>query len=166
MSLDAVSMFNSSPIIGGNEEWMKTIFEKLGPHLVDAKMIFNAKEDGWKAKDFHKKCDLQGPTISFIQIKDGPIVGGFTTAQWRNADNDFVSDRYAFIFNLTDGTFLPIRKSERAMACHKDNGPTYGNGDLVVFSKFNETGHLRSMTDEPQYNIQEIKGKNQITNSS
>jgi len=52
------------------------------------------------------------------------------------------------------------------MACHKDNGPTYGNGDLVVFGKFNETGHLRSLTDEPQYNIQEIKGKNQITGCS
>ena len=43
-------------------------------------MIYNAKDDGWRAKDFHKKCDSQGPTISLIKIKDGPIIGGFTTA--------------------------------------------------------------------------------------
>jgi hypothetical protein len=48
--------------------------------VIDAKMIFNAKVDGWKAKDFHKKCDLQGPTISLIKIKEGPVIGGFTTA--------------------------------------------------------------------------------------
>jgi hypothetical protein len=60
---------------------MKLILEKLGPQVVlDAKMIFNAKVDGWKAKDFHSKCDLQGPTLSIMKIKDGPVIGGFTTA--------------------------------------------------------------------------------------
>jgi hypothetical protein len=42
-------------------------------------MIYNGKEDGWKAKDFHKKCDMKGPTVSFMQIENGPCIGGFTT---------------------------------------------------------------------------------------
>jgi hypothetical protein len=54
--------------------------EKLGPHLVGAKMIFNARRDGWKAKDFHENCDLKGPTLSLVQVKNGPSIGGFTTA--------------------------------------------------------------------------------------
>jgi hypothetical protein len=42
-------------------------------------MIYNAREDGWKAKDFHKKCDRKGPTVSITKVKDGPCIGGFTT---------------------------------------------------------------------------------------
>jgi hypothetical protein len=46
---------------------MNKIFEKLRPEvMIEAKMIFNAREDGWDAKDFHAKCDMQGPTISLI----------------------------------------------------------------------------------------------------
>ena len=45
-------------------------------------MIFNARRDGWKAKDFHENCDLKGPTLSLVQVKNGPCIGGFTTAQW------------------------------------------------------------------------------------
>jgi hypothetical protein len=55
-------------------------------------MIFNARRDGWTAEDFHEKCDGQGPTISFIQIKDGPCIGGFTTAKWRSIEEDSNKD--------------------------------------------------------------------------
>ena len=56
-----------------------------------------------------------------------------------------------------------MKNSERAIAGHPDNGPTYGNGDLVVFSKFNEPHHLRSMTEESSYNIPEVNKKNVLT---
>ena len=45
--------FKESPMIGSQDTWQRFIIEKLGPHLVGAKMIFNARKDGWKAKDFH-----------------------------------------------------------------------------------------------------------------
>ncbi len=77
-----------------------------------------------------------------------------------------MSDRYSFIFNLDDKLFIPVKNSSRAIAGHPNNGPTYGNGDLVVFSKFNEPNHLRSMAKEPVYNIPEINGKNLLTTRS
>ena len=55
------------------------MIKSLGPHLIDVQMIYNAREDGWKAKDFHKKCDRKGPTVSITKVKDGPCIGGFTT---------------------------------------------------------------------------------------
>ena len=60
-------MFSRSPIIGKNSEWMNKIFEKLRPEvIIEAKMIYNAREDGWDSKDIQAKCDMQGPTISLI----------------------------------------------------------------------------------------------------
>lgn len=76
-----------------------------------------------------------------------------------------MSDRYAFIFNLDDKIIIPIKNSSRAIAGHPDNGPTYGNGDLVVFSKFNEPNHLRSMPTESSYNIPEVNNRNFLTKS-
>ena len=99
-------------------------------------------------------------------MKDGPCVGGFTTAQWRSLDdNQFLSDRYAFVFNLNDQLHIPVKTQEKAVAGHSGNGPTYGNGDLVVFSKFNEPNHLRSMSEESTYNIPEVNGINVLTKS-
>ncbi len=51
-------------------------------------MIFDSKKDGKRAEDFHEKCDGRGPTVSFIQIKDGPCIGGFTTAHWRKIEEE------------------------------------------------------------------------------
>ena len=68
-----------------------------------------------QAKDFHAKCDRKGPTITFIQLKNGPLIGGFTTAHWKNCrDSDFVNDRYSFIFNLTEKKNLSSPKLRKS----------------------------------------------------
>lgn len=73
--------FKTSPLIGKKDGWRKFIVGLLGEkYLFEAKMIFNARIDGWRADDFHENCDGKGPTISFIQLKDGPCIGGFSTA--------------------------------------------------------------------------------------
>ena len=54
---DAREYFRESPIIGQKERWKKYIVEQLGPHFIDVKMIYNARKDGWKASNFHEKCD-------------------------------------------------------------------------------------------------------------
>jgi len=77
-----------------------------------------------------------------------------------------MSDRYAFIFNLDDKLHFQVKEQEKAIAGHAGNGPTFGNGDLVLFSKFNEAGHLKSMTEESSYNIPEHSGLNILTKSS
>lgn len=130
-------------------------------------MIFNARQHGWKAKDFHEYCDGKGPTVSFIQVKNGPCIGGFTTASWKGIEESkFISDRYSFLFNLTDEVHIPIKYSEQGIAWHGDNGPTYGNGDLVVFSRFNESDHLRAMPEKKPFFVEKRNGKNILTNSS
>ncbi len=55
--VDPKDYFKDSPLIGQKENFIKFIVDKLGQHLVEVKMIFNAKENGWTAQDFHQKCD-------------------------------------------------------------------------------------------------------------
>jgi hypothetical protein len=42
------------------------------------RLLFRGSRDGWMWADFHKKCDLKGPTITLIKIDEGPCIGGFT----------------------------------------------------------------------------------------
>ena len=58
--------FSESPIIGSKYQYKRYIVEKLGPHLIKARMVYSARRDGWKASNFHDKCDGQGPTVSLI----------------------------------------------------------------------------------------------------
>ena len=50
---DPKDHFKDSPLIGQKVNFIKFIVDKLGPQLVEVKMIFNAKENGWTAQDFH-----------------------------------------------------------------------------------------------------------------
>jgi hypothetical protein len=61
---------------------------------------------------------------------------------------------------------FPVYFSKFAIANAAENGPTYGNGDLVVFSRFNESEHLKALEEEKPYFIHKEGGKNRLTGSS
>ena len=43
------------------------------------KLLYRCSRDGWEAKDFHRICDNQGPTLTLVKSSVGKISGGFTT---------------------------------------------------------------------------------------
>jgi len=43
-------------------------------------LLFSGSIHGWRAKDFHSRCDKKGSTISLFKVKDGDCIGGFTNA--------------------------------------------------------------------------------------
>ena len=45
-------------------------------------MIFRGTKNGFRAKDFHEKCDNKGPTITIVQDVKGYIFGGYTSMNW------------------------------------------------------------------------------------
>ncbi len=56
------------------------LLQLLGNKKLVTALLFRGSEHGWKAKDFHSRCDKKGPTISLFKIKDGDCIGGFTNA--------------------------------------------------------------------------------------
>ena len=52
----------------------------LGNKKVITYLLYRGSDHRWKAKDFHDRCDNQGPTISLFKIKDGDCIGGYTNS--------------------------------------------------------------------------------------
>ncbi len=52
----------------------------LLPHkILLTTLLFRGSVHGWKAKDFHSRCDGKGPTISLFKVKEtGECIGGYT----------------------------------------------------------------------------------------
>lgn len=118
--------------------------------------------------DFHKKCDLKGPTIILIRIKDGPCIGGYTVCQWSSElMGIWETDGSAMLFNLTDKRKFPCKESNQAIFCYKDYGPCFGgkSAELVAWEPFNAESNGGSVARQSVYEIGTDKqGKNMLTN--
>jgi BTB/POZ domain-containing protein KCTD9 len=47
-------------------------------------LLYKATKDGFRAINFHSRCDNKGPTISVIKSEQGKTFGGFTNLNWHN----------------------------------------------------------------------------------
>ncbi len=74
-----------------------------GKQVYETVLKYRGSDHGWTAKDFHKRADNKGWTVSLFKILDGDCVGGFTTQSWDpyKYDNYDVRDDNAFLFNLS-----------------------------------------------------------------
>ncbi|CDW79390.1 tldc domain-containing protein [Stylonychia lemnae] len=72
----------------------------------ECKLLYKASEDGFKAEDFHQKCDNKGPTVAFVLSEFGQVFGGYTSQEWKTPESFFQqnADEKAFIFSLTKNT--------------------------------------------------------------
>lgn len=52
----------------------------LGNKRFVTTMLYRGSIHGWKAIDFHSRCDNKGPTVSLFKVKDGDSIGGYTKA--------------------------------------------------------------------------------------
>jgi hypothetical protein len=66
-------------------------------------LLYRATRDGFRATDFHTKCDNHGPTLSLFKSDLGKVFGGYTSTSWKTVDypGDWERDDQAFLFSLT-----------------------------------------------------------------
>jgi hypothetical protein len=104
------------------------------------KLIYKAAVDGFKAKDFHQKCDGKSNTMTIIKDANANIFGGFTGASWSEYDG-FKEDPYAFIFSFSNNQkekiLIKVSEPTEAIYCHKDYGPSFGNDDIKISNMSN-----------------------------
>jgi hypothetical protein len=89
--------------------------------------------------DFEERCVEKGPTLSLFKVKDGPCIGGFTTANWENPliFSSYKYDSSAFLFNLTDKRCFKIITSDPAIHCGRYKAADFGENELAVEGPFN-----------------------------
>ena len=80
-------------------------------------LLYRGSKDGFKASDFHSKCDGHSNTITIVKVKNGDIIGGYTSVKWESSySGKYVSDDKAFLFSITKNKIYPIKKDMKNSA--------------------------------------------------
>merc|ERR1719174_741410 len=89
---------DSTILVDEHHSHINSWFSSVGnsPNMI---LIFRASRDGWEAKDFHLKCDNQGPTLTVIKTTEGYIFGGYIDQSFKSS-NKYMSSRKSFLFTL------------------------------------------------------------------
>ena len=112
----------------------KWIEESTNKKEINFELIFKMSENGTSSKDFHKKCDNQGPTLTLVKTTNNKIFGGFTPLNWKSQGgliNDLKNQTFIFSLNLKK-KYKMIKKNGYGIECAIDYGPNFGNCDFYV----------------------------------
>ena len=124
----------------------KQFTELLGLCLFDIDqkwdLIYRASKHGFKASDFHSKCNNKSNTLIVIQSTNGNIFGGYTEQDWSH-NGGYKSDPKAFIFSLKNIQNTPMLFQQSSfnysICCHNIYGPKFGGGhDFVICDNSNQ----------------------------
>eukprot|EP00026_Physarum_polycephalum_P017734 Phypoly_transcript_19059.p1 GENE.Phypoly_transcript_19059~~Phypoly_transcript_19059.p1 ORF type:complete len:203 (+),score=23.10 Phypoly_transcript_19059:85-609(+) len=117
-------------------------------------LIFDSKEFGTTAYDFHSHCDNHAGALVLIKAKKGScLFGGYTFQPWRRDSTEDYSpspishqkDPFAFLFTLANlfaipPTKYPIQPDKTEFAIRNNHSISCGFGaksDLVLGTDFN-----------------------------
>ena len=105
------------------------------------KLLYRASEHGFRANDFHSKCDGHANTLTIFQASETSFVfGAFTSAIWESSQpGKYKPDSNAFVFSLTNKDNKPCKmnidpnKHQNAIYCYYGCGPIFGSGhDIYI----------------------------------
>ena len=104
--------------------------------------LYNAKIDGFAAKNFHSKCDGKKPTVVIAQTSFGKIIGGYSTLPWESSANEYTYGKdtslKCFLFSITLNKMYKNTNSEYSICNSQNHGPKFGGGhDLEIVGDCN-----------------------------
>lgn len=118
--------------------------------MYQIKLLYRASRHGFRAADFHAKCDNRANTITLIQTTKGYIFGGYTQARW-TSDNKYHRDSSAFLFSLVNKFNKPAvcrisnSNKDHAIFGSPVHGPIFGNThDICICDNSNALTHSYS----------------------
>ena len=109
---------NLDSVLIENFEEFYLLYKRLKQNgkINDFKLLYRKSIDGKSAKDFHKKCDGIGKTVSIIKANTGYKFGGYSTSKWTENAFTWVYDDFdSFVFSfdlkaIYDATSTPNEK--------------------------------------------------------
>jgi hypothetical protein len=110
---------------------------------VTLSLLYRGSRDGFRARDFHAKCDDKGATVTIVKSTEGYIFGGYSDQSWES-DWKWKSSSRAFLFSIVNPAGLAPMKlpltgisSCFAVYCYPSCGPVFGYGDLDICDNCN-----------------------------
>lgn len=115
-------------------------------------LLYRGSRDGFRASDFHSKCDYKSNTITIIETTSGFIFGGYTKLNW-NSNSQHYCDPDAFLFSLVNKFKKPFlcRSQSGYICCNWSYGPIFGSGYYsgrcdILISDSNSTNNYAKIT--------------------
>ena len=116
-----------------------------GFELKSLNLIYRASRDGFRAIDFHSKCDNTFNTLTLIKTKKSYIFGGYTSLKWSETDTRL--DNKAFLISLENKNYESVRLNckvnESAIYSEPNIGPVFGkdkiHADIFIADQSNIT---------------------------
>mmetsp|Transcript_13973 Transcript_13973/g.30342 ORF Transcript_13973/g.30342 Transcript_13973/m.30342 type:complete len:591 (-) Transcript_13973:252-2024(-) len=80
------------------------LHEWLGEDDADGEfsLLYCSSRDGLSDATFHSNCDFRGCTLTVIRTTNGYVLGGYSSAPWRNS-GAWTTARKSFLFLLSGG---------------------------------------------------------------
>jgi hypothetical protein len=127
------------------------IFEEFRGKRVS--LLWRGSRDGFKAQEFHRRCDGHSNTLTVILDTEGNIFGGFTPVKWespKEAENKTDDSLKSFLFTLKNPHNIPARRfalkaenKREAICCYSFRGPFFR--DICVYDNCNTNTDSNSM---------------------
>jgi hypothetical protein len=102
-------------------------------------LLYKASRDGWSQSTFHQRCDNKGPTYTRAIIRDGRVLGAYTSLSWSSSVQNYQNDTTAFLYDGT--TKFPSTNGiwgSGVYATYNNSGyyPTFGGGhDFYIWGQ-------------------------------
>jgi hypothetical protein len=112
---------------------------------VTLSLLYRGSRDGFRAADFHAKCDDKGSTVTIVKSTEGYIFGGYSDQSWKsNCYCCCKSSSRAFLFSIVNPAGLAPMKlpltgksNNYAVFCDLSYGPCFGGEDLDICDNCN-----------------------------
>ena len=116
------------------------VLETIKSNRCQLYLLYRGSRDGFRAKNFHEKCDNRGPTVVLIENTTGNKFGGYASVSWTGGSNsglavDIKSEesKSSFLFSVDKKQKLlykPESKS-RTLFHSADYGPCFGGSSTL-----------------------------------
>jgi len=132
---------DSNILKGSNnkDKFIDKIIEWCGDKKYE--LLYRGSRDGSLSKNFHEKCDSQGPTLILYRNDKECIFGGFASIPWSN-QGGYKKAPDCFIFTLnnihnTEPCKFPVKNNNEGVLHNIFRGPTFGEGcDITIDEDF------------------------------
>jgi hypothetical protein len=132
-------------------DWLAEQSGTQDKHTLKLELLYRASRDGWRATDFHSKCDKKAPTVTVIKSTGGYVFGGYTGNVWVSFGQYLPSsDAFLFALQYPSGAApvkMPVLNVQYATYDHSSCGPTFGGPGHDIHVADNANSNSTSSTN-------------------
>jgi len=130
-------------------------------------LIYRASTHGDSAATFHTLCDNKPCTLLLVKV-GGFIFGGYNTACWNSATNNYCNAPGSFLFTLINPfgdppTLFSCKSLAHSIYCNTGYGPSFGSGHDLHISNSSRSVNNNYCNLNNSYNDTLGRGANTFT---